>query len=346
MPLPPRSFVDFKFANLPVDEAVPLANARLKKACSEFSRQLLSLLKQLQEQRLVGEIHRTESTCQFSFFRRVALVEDVSSKGLESTEFRRDPAFQIPGHPVFIRDVYELLEASIEHRHALHVHHVRDPMLSDYRQTKYPLPEKYRTLVQSCPDWMRPCLSILEGELFREECIEWDLYSEKVADRKLIERQRSCPAVMLGDYVLAGWNEQTINEERRKRSDVANARELNATSRQCGVLAVAAALSSLLAIGLSTSFTALMVSMAVLLGVAATYFSAAWRHCRETARQSLLTEHVLFTAITCGGSLFAAQSLFFSVRHASMPALAIAICFLAVSGIAMGIRSQMVGHGK
>lgn len=339
-PLPPRSFVDFEFANLPVDEAVALADARLKKACSEFSRQLLSLLKQLQEQQLVGEIHRTESTCRFTFFRRVALVEDVSSKTFERANLRNDPVFQIPGHTVFLYDLYERVEASIQHRHALHVHHVRDPMFSDYGQTKYPLPEKYRSLVQCCPDWMQPCLSILEGELIREERIEWDLFTEKVADRKFIERRRSCPAVMLGDYVLAGWNEQAINEERRKRSDVANARELNATSKQFAVLAVAAALSSLLAIGLSASSTALMVSIAILLGVAATFFSAAWTHCRDAARRSLHTEQVLYTAVTCGASLFASQCLLFSIRHASLSALATAFSFLAVLVIAVAIRNQ------
>ena len=73
-PLPSRSFVDFKFADLPPAEAWTQAQHRLEQECLQFANHVFALFDTLQQKNVIGQIQETTSTCRFTFFRRVAIA--------------------------------------------------------------------------------------------------------------------------------------------------------------------------------------------------------------------------------------------------------------------------------
>jgi hypothetical protein len=92
-PLPNRSFVDFKFADLPPAEAWAEPHRRLEQACLEFANQVFALFDTLQQKKLVGQIQETSSTCRFTYFRRVAIA------GLPQTSTRKRVQHDSPQEP-------------------------------------------------------------------------------------------------------------------------------------------------------------------------------------------------------------------------------------------------------
>jgi len=339
-PLPSRSFVDFKFADLPPAEAWTQAQRRLEQECLEFANHVFALFDTLQQKNVIGQMQETSSTCRFTFFRRVAIAETPQNK--TEKRIRRDPDFQIPGHTVYLHETLQISDTDIQHRHAQIIHHVRNPVLNHTNATEHPLPEKYREMIDCCPDWMAGSLRVLEGELFREEHIEWDLHSESRTQEKVIERVRRCPAVVFGSYILAGWGELPIKEEESRQRAAQNdvARKASAKKARLNqALSYVVAGLAIAVIPLTGSATGATTSLAILLGLTAMLLAGQAAHLATVARGSLSANRVLTHSTLVGATVFTAQALTFSVMHWSLPALGLTVLTGAAAVVAFCVKN-------
>ncbi|MEM8669318.1 MAG: hypothetical protein AAGG48_17475 [Planctomycetota bacterium] len=339
-PLPSRSFVDFKFADLPPAEAWTQAQNHLERECLQFANHVFALFDTLQQKNVIGQIQETSSTCRFTFFRRVAIASTPHNKTEKRT--RRDPKFQLPGHTVFLEETFQISDYPIQHRHAQCVHHVRNPVLSRPDATVNPLPEKYSRLIDACPNWLAGSVRVLEGELFREERIEWDLHTDTRRDERVIERVRRCPAVLFGPYILAGWGELAIKEEEHRQREEQNdvARKASAKKAQIShLLSFALAALAIAVIPFTGTATAAMTSLAVLLGLAAMVLAGNAAHLAAIARGNLSATRVLTHSTLIGATVFAIQGLLFSIMHWSLSAFGLALLAGAAAAVAYCLKN-------
>lgn len=339
-PLPNRSFVDFKFADLPPAEAWEQAQHHLEQACLEFANQVFALFDTLQKQKLIGEIQETSSTCRFTYFRRVAIAEASGTR----TEHRvaSDSPSQPFGHGVMV-ETLQLTDFKIQHRHAQHVHHVRNPTLNESDSTVHPLPVKYKKLIEACPDWMTGSVRVLEGELFRDERIEWDLFTETRSTEKVIERVRRDPAVVFGPFILAGWGDDAIAEEENRQREQHNesAKAVYAKKSRLnqwyslgiGGLAIAFILFTGTATAVTTSF-------AILLGLTAMALSGYAAHLACLAHGDLSAGRVLLHSTLIGACVFTCQGLLFSILHWSLSAFGLSILAGIAAVVAFNIKNS------
>lgn len=339
-PLPSRSFVDFKFADLSPAEAWTQAQHRLEQECLKFANHVFALFDTLQQQNVIGQIQETTSTCRFTFFRRVAIAAPPKNRNEKRT--RRDPDFQIPGHTVFLEETFQVSDYDIQHRHAQCVHHVRNPVLNRPEATVNPLPEKYSRLIDACPNWLAGSVRVLEGELFREERIEWDLHTDKRTEERVIERVRRCPAVLFGPYILAGWGELAIKAEENTKREVEDATFRQAIAKkarvnQCLSFAIAAAaVGAILFTGTATAFT---TSLAILVGLAAMALAGYSAHQTMVSRGQLFAGRVLLHSTLIGATIFTLQALLFSIMHWSLSAFGLAVLAGATAAIASFLKN-------
>jgi hypothetical protein len=332
MALPPRSFVDYQFADRDPEIAMDQARRQLELECVKLANQLFGLLDHLRSKNIIGTVESGESTCRFSFHSRVAILEQ---DGPTRKEERRqlDPEFADHWHKAYFVDKFQTTPVSVLHRQCVNVHHVRNPILSEPGQTQHPIPRKYRDLLDAIPDWIRPSLRVLEGDLFREEGIEWDTHRENRPDEKLLSSEwQRCPAIVLGDYVLAGWGEQSIAAEESElwecrvaaetEANTQIARQYDTATRYMGVLAIITMALSVLG-GILISF------VAIVLGVAAMILaSVAARHKRK-AVDSPSAEVLHISSV--GSVIFGFQSMLFALIFSSIPAFGLAVLFAVMS---------------
>lgn len=339
-PLPDRSFVDFKFADLPPAEAWTQAHQRLERACLEFANHVFGLFDTLQQKKLIGQIQETSSTCRFTHFRRVAVAKLAGARTQQRVlDEPTNRVFQ--GHGVTVATL-QITDFEIQHQHSQHVHHVRNPTLNEPDSTVNPLPVKYMDLIAACPDWMSGTLRVLEGELFRHECIEWDLFTETRSAEHIIERVRRDPAVVFGPYILAGWGEDAIAEEENRQRDKRNEAARIVSAKKARIHHMFSFAASGLAIALiafSGSATALITSFAIVIGLVAMVLAGYAAHLASIARGSVVAGRVMLHSTLIGASVFAVQGLIFSILHWSLPAFGLAVLSAVVATIAFNVTS-------
>ncbi len=240
-------------------------------------------------------------------------------------------------------ETLQLTDFKIQHRHAQHVHHVRNPTLNESDSTVHPLPVKYKELIEACPDWMTGSVRVLEGELFRDERIEWDLFTETRSTEKVIERVRRDPAVVFGPFILAGWGDDAIAEEENRQREQHNesakavyarkARLNQWSSFGIGGLAIAFIL-------FTGTATAVTTSLAILLGLTAMALSGYAAHLACLARGDLSAGRVLLHSTLIGACVFTCQGLLFSILHWSLSAFGLSILAGIAAVVAFNIKNS------
>lgn len=326
-PTPPPSFIDYRFADLPSDVALAQAEQELEKQCLQLVSDLFQLLDTLKKRQLVGGFEATNSTCRCNFYRRIAIVEYHSVE-------RETRVYQDFDPTLGVRDLVEVTKSNIQHRNAMHIHHVHDPVIRELGHAEHPLPEKYQKFVDACHDWIRSKLTIIEGDLFREQHVEWDTFSETLVKEKLLESREfgwiADPAILFGNYVLAGWGEQAIEielERLRKNEETLQHTANLATAKwyQAGSLTVA--LLSVLLIAMPPLTLQATISVSILLGLAAMYLAF---HASELARppsHSGTTFRATYHSLLVGSLVFLFQSLTIGMFHRSLIAMLFAVLF-------------------
>ncbi|PHQ37038.1 hypothetical protein [Rhodopirellula bahusiensis] len=334
-PTPSRSFVDFKYADLSPAEAWAEGRLRLEEACLRFANDVLALFDSLQQEHLIGQIQEASTTCRFTYFRRVAVVELAETRTRERVV---DESGRRMFQDSYLVETLQVSDYEIQHRQAQHVHHVRQPTLNEPSATVHPLPTKYNELIESCPDWLHGQLRVLEGELFRHECIEWDLLTETRSAEKVIERVRRDPAVLIGPYVLAGWGEDTIKAEENRQLDtrIAAARKKAASAALINhILSYGLATLAVAVVAVSAPAIATLTSLGILLGLAAMGFAGNAAHLASIANSVVSAKSVLLHSALIGASVFAIQGFVFSILYWSLPAFVIGAIAAIVAATAL-----------
>jgi len=343
--LAPQTFVDYKFGDHAPADAVESATERLEQMCLDLVNELFALLTRLQKQKMVGWVEYTDNTCRLTFFRRVAILEEIEGRTsqvgfgsrTESNEGRITDRVENVRH--WTRE--------IQHRDAVHVHHVHQPVVRQIEEAEYPIPLKYQRLAATVPDWIRPSLRVLEGDMFREQQIEKDSKKETQHHKEYFIEEvswQSEPAILFADFVLAGWGEKEIEEEKsRLRSQAPPpkvslptlAKRYHAASISTAVLAVAATVGSY--------WSSLpMTLLAIVLGVGVLYLASRAAHFLLLARQKLTVSRVLSHTALVGGTTLLVQSVLYSILHQSLPALLPA----ALGGVAAFIGNGLQDMDK
>ncbi|QDT13392.1 hypothetical protein [Planctomycetes bacterium K23_9] len=333
-PFPTRSFVDFKYADLSPADAWSDGRRRLEDACLKFANDVLALFDSLQQEHLIGQIQEASTTCRFAYFRRVAVVELAGMRKKERiADEPSERMFQI-GYMV---ETLRVSDYDIQHRQAHHVHHVRQPTLNEPGSTVHPLPPKYSDLIEHCPDWLRGQLRILEGELFRHECVEWDLFTEKRSAEKVTERVRRDPAVLIGPYVLAGWGEDAIKVEEHRQLEIKNAadrKKAASASLIHHILSVGIASLAVAVVAIPTSAIALLASLGIVLGLVAMGVAGYAAHLAYIANSDFAAKPVVLHATMVGATVFAIQGILFGILQWSLPAFVISAVLAIVAAMA------------
>lgn len=328
--MPPRSFVDYKFADLDPAIAMDKAERQLEQLCLDFANEFFALLGRLQRHHLVGSIERGDDTCRFTFFRRVAIIEETARQ-----RSQRSLGAKI--------ETYDHFSINIQHRNAMHVHHVRGPMLNELGGTVHPLPEKYQRFVDSLPDWLSPSIRVLEGELFREECVEWDTMLEVRPQEETVSiRWQRDPAIVFGDFVLAGWGEDVIvgEESRVRDGDIERTKShASVVAKRLHAGSIAIAVLSIATIGCTVWSPTALPLVAIALGLAAMYLASLAAKNEYFASGHLTTRRVLVHSTLVGGIVFAIQTIVFAAVYWSVPALIVAAFCAGVAWLAISMKS-------
>jgi hypothetical protein len=295
------------------------------------------LLGHLQKVNVVGRLESGKSTCRFSFHNRVAAVERTGTSGLENHR-RLDPEFANHWHRAYYTDTYRKTSNVIQHRQAVHVHHVRNPVLSNPENTKYTIPAKYLNLIEAIPDCIRPLIRILEGDLFREGAVECDSREEVLPDVVLVSSKWSrCPAIMLGDYVLAGWGELAIAGQENHDSDASRAAreaEAHPHAKRYAMFAYAVGALSIGMMAFSSLAFSVLAPLAISLGVASMFLSSKSVEVIERHQPKRSTSISLAIVARTGCVVFASQGVLFALLESSFVALMVAL-LLGILAIAL-----------
>lgn len=191
-------------------------------------------------------------------------------------------------------------------------------------------------MIDAIPDCIRPLVRILEGDLFREERIEWDAYEEQRPDVKLVSsRWTRCPGILLGDYVLAGWGDQPIAAQERHDNNAADAVvRAGATAASTGyakyasVVGIVSIVSMLVgALGFS-----ILIPLAIALGVVSMFLSSQSETLGAPNGQYPTSMLSIARVARSGCILFAWQAAIFGVLQLSLVAILVAmvLAFAAV----------------
>jgi len=324
LPLPPRSFVDYQFADNEPESATVVATQHLKSHCIQIANHFVGLFDHLQKESVVGHVDSGDSTCRFSFHERIASVEQTGETQLEVERYL-DPEYAHHWHKAYFNDTHQKTPAVVQHQQAIHVHHVRNPVLRLPEKTKYTIPKKYRNLLDAIPDCIRPLIRVLEGDLFREEAVKWDTRLEDRPELVLVSSEWSrCPAIVLGNYVLAGWGELAIadQEDSEDESQLAAKKvEARALAQHYAKYAKVVGAASIGLMACSPLAYSILTPLAILLGIASMYLASQSTHTDDLHQQTFPIARVLRT----GGIVFASQAILFALLYASMIALSVAM---------------------
>ena len=330
LPLPPRPFVDYQFADKEPEVATVAAVQHLKSHCILIANHFIGLLDHLQKESIVGKVDSGESTCRFSFHERIASVEQTGETQSE-VKLALDPEFSHHWHKAYFLDTLQKTPAVVQHQQAIHVHHVRSPTLRLPEKTKYVIPTKYRNLIDDIPDCIRPLIRVLEGDLISERAVKWDTRLEDRPEVVLVSSKWSrCPAIVLGNYVLAGWGELEIADQEDSDDESQRAAEkvkAHTLAQRYAKYANAVGACSIGLMACSLLAYSILTPLAILLGIVSMFLTSQSTHTDDLHQQTLSFARVLRT----GCIVFASQAILFALLQSSLIALLSAMLLGAIA---------------
>jgi hypothetical protein len=142
--------------------------------------------------------------------RRVALT--INKQTPESTRKVREDASAPFGQRVEYR-TGSRVEGRSEHTLEEHVHHLENVTETPLTAFVKPVPERVAALIRSVPEWLRPSLRVIEGDIVQEEVHRRGSYETKW-ETEVAQTWKASPAIALGDLVLVGWSQDDLAADR------------------------------------------------------------------------------------------------------------------------------------
>lgn len=231
-PWPPDPVFTADICREPLADAIPRLREELAGRTRGLAGQIFEVCERLMTAEIVGRIAwKTASACQLHFHRRVIVQRQTKSEvaGRPSAQLSGplEDAFNDEGLSLVVsRRRTEVTDWENEFRSARHEHHLVEAVREGVDQTKVPIPEPLRALVQAIPAWLRPSVNIVHGMQFRgtsiERVVHHETWQESRALAPLIEYVPMMePALTIGHYVLVGWGVPEIVAEIKRQDDMA-----------------------------------------------------------------------------------------------------------------------------
>lgn len=179
----------------------------LKTATHNVASQFVLALHALVESDVVGIIEWTsEQVCKLHYFRHTVIQGRVTTHKTSIVE-------RIERDTLTIEET-EKLRARNRYTVERHEHHVMNAEALKLEQTRLPIPQKYNDLINRIPEWLRPQVRILEGDLFLEHAANRLIRQDEWETERIVRNTYKIdPAILLGHYVLSGWGEQEVDRE-------------------------------------------------------------------------------------------------------------------------------------
>ena len=187
---------------------------------------------------------------------------------------------------------------------------------------------KFQKLLDATPPWLEPSLRILEGDLFRANMIVQDVCRETIVDKKLISHYDSCPGILFGEFVIAGWGGDEIDEELQRRTQLRQGRERSRSRRTAGQLHVGAfALALVACLSMACSFAApvALSILAIILGMITTMIASQAGYYLLRSIGSRSPSHEVQYMLIAGGVVFTALAIVYAAVQMSIVGLTIAL---------------------
>lgn len=335
LPTPPDPIVDFKFADLMPEQASQSAIKILRNECVTFASSFVRLLLTLQDKLIVGSIEHTRTSCKAEFYRHQIVFEASGS------QLRRYPSHASSDAGSSFRvDVYREQGFKVTTSTVSHVHHVHHPVRRHLGSEKHPIPCRFIPILDTIPNWIAPSLRILEGMQINEIQRE-----ERTSEHANLKRQYVSsvwqlePAILIGNFVLAGWNEREIElEERRRGRSVSANRFQQSKTTSTAWLAVAGLLgaASIACMALSARSQSLPL-LSLLLGTGAVY---AGSHASALSRKDGQGKS-LATLIVLAETTFALLAFVYGFASGSVAAMVCGIVAIAAAAVMLWGRKAV-----
>ncbi|MCA9148121.1 MAG: hypothetical protein KDA92_02415 [Planctomycetales bacterium] len=317
-PLPPRSFVDAHFADLLPEIALERAKQELERHCSQIVTTLFNVLDALQRHRRIGSVTFGDAACQFTFFTREVRISDRQDSRV--TKRRLDPAHTNRWVKAYFEDDVRQTRLTVQHRDIARTHYVFDFTLNCLNKTRFPVPGRYQAFCEAVPDWIRPSLRILEGDLFREQCVASDAREDQFLEEVVVSTSWTrCPAIMLGPYVLAGWGNEAIESEEESHRVMYAVADRNRSIHRAALTSLASkciAVSAIVCALMSAVLGATAAVIAIVLTTLAMHLAGMSARDRHGFTDTSLVLHEMARV---GTSTFAAQAFIFGLLTMSWP---------------------------
>jgi len=183
-----------------------------------------SLFPKLAQQEIFGQVEWfPNGSCDYQFFKRVVIQSHLDSR----QEVRREMFERPPEEEMTFERRETGRRRTIQHdsgvhthRTARHFHSVMDAIRTSIGNSRVVMPLAVTEMVKEIPDWLYPCVEVIDGKIVREVIIERDTRVESWEQAVTVQDEPiyGCePAVLIGPYVLTGWGPREIEAELQRR---------------------------------------------------------------------------------------------------------------------------------
>lgn len=181
-------------AALPVDELHVHLNSALLSRCRQTSLTMVNTLDLLVDAEQVGLLQWfSDDVCRYTYYQNTLEDRDLGIKQ------------RLDGSTEHVRERW--------HRHRRITHDLMNATAHPFPGNDVRKPPQVDTLLYSAPEFLRPFFSIVSGTQIFEETIERAHLSERINTETppvFKEEVQWDPALCLGHYVLAGWDERAL----------------------------------------------------------------------------------------------------------------------------------------
>lgn len=260
---------EFRISSDVIPPSAPAAYAKLRDllqwSTRQFAQSLVGALDQLVDRGVVGPITwdtRVSSWCSLHYFRR-EIAHDDAGQTIQ-TQISR------PRQDIGVRALWSTETTTTarrtthEFRHVRIEHQLVDAQRVELGDRRLVVPQEVQPLVARLPDWLAPLVSGVIGEGRGEQRIVLDEQSDMTEEvtvtrtRRMEPNRYFDPALVLGHYVLAGWDETEQQAELARRRQSADRRAAWGAAAEQFLAAIVASLAALVLIVISIRTPGLM----------------------------------------------------------------------------------------
>lgn len=205
----PLLSLDHILAAKPAVEILETLKQRFEQSVSDTLRLFICWLQLLVDHEFVGLVEWSDlDVARYHYFvhdRRYEVVKEQA--GHESVV---DPSKDFGEQTT----ITEFRDQTIRTRRYLerHVHHIVDARIHDLIDYPAPVPARVRDFLEGIPQWLRPLLQIVSGDITTEEIIRRKTRDETSVESEITSVWKGSPAVTLGNFALIGWNDDDVRD--------------------------------------------------------------------------------------------------------------------------------------